>query len=512
MTGTSPQADTAPDDAANDLANDLVGSAKEKRAIIDIGSNTVRLVVYNGPPRAPVVILNEKISAKLGKDLGKTGLLSAKSMHTALSALARFAAMLKLLRIDDVDCVATAASRDAQNGPEFLAAVRNLGLSPRLLTGEEEAQASATGVMAAFPGARGTVGDLGGGSLELVAIDGDACRGGITLPYGTLRLADLRAAGPVRFAATVRDGLTQAGWSSGAGLPLYIVGGSWRALALQAMHEIGWPLDDPHDFELAPEDALRMCRQFEKGKLERPDPRISASRVGTVPDAAALLGQLVERIAPSRIVFSSWGLREGLLFARLDPAIRARDPMLAGVAAFAGAALVTPGHAEAVARWTTPACNDGPENGNLRLASTMLALAAMRTEPNMRAEQAMGWALRKRWVGLNARGRAMMAMTVFANSGLTEVPPALSRLASAQDLRDAVAWGLATRLCRRLTGCADQALSRTALRREGTELVLALDEPMQALYSNSVGKDLRQLAEWTGLEWKVKLVAEPARA
>jgi len=118
-------------------------AGSQKRAIIDIGSNTVRLVVYNGPPRAPVVILNEKISAKLGKDLGKDGLLSAKSMHTALSALTRFAAMLDLLGIDDVDCVATAASRDAKNGAEFLAAVRNLGLSPRLLTGEEEARASA---------------------------------------------------------------------------------------------------------------------------------------------------------------------------------------------------------------------------------------------------------------------------------------------------------------------------------------------------------------------------------
>ena len=484
-----------------------VDAGSQKRAIIDIGSNTVRLVVYNGPPRAPVVILNEKISAKLGKDLGKDGLLSAKSMNTALAALTRFAAMLDLLGIDDVDCVATAASRDAKNGAEFLAAVRNLGLSPRLLTGEEEARASATGVMAAFPGARGTVGDLGGGSLELVTIDGQTCQGGITLPYGTLRLADLRAGGPVRFAATVRDGLARAGWKGGAGLPLYIVGGSWRALALQAMHEIGWPLDDPHDFELAPDDALRMCRQFEKGKLERPDPRISASRVGTVPDAAALLGQLVERIAPSRVVFSSWGLREGLMFARLDAKTRAQDPMLAGVTAFARAALVVPEHAEAVARWTAAACHDAPGNGNLRLAATMLALAAMRTEPNMRAEQAMGWALRKRWIGLNARGRAMMAMTVFANSGLTEVPAALSRLASAEDLRDAITWGLATRLCRRLTGCADEALLRTALRRRGDELVLALEPSMQALYSNSAAKDLRHLAEWTGLTGKVAATA-----
>jgi exopolyphosphatase/guanosine-5'-triphosphate,3'-diphosphate pyrophosphatase len=485
--------------------------AAERRAIIDIGSNTVRLVVYNGPPRSPIVVLNEKVSAKLGKDMGKTGVISDKSMQTALAALARFAAMLKLLEVDDVDCVATAASRDATNGPQFLDAVRALGLSPRLLTGEQEARASATGVMAAFPGAVGTVADLGGGSLELVAIDHEGCRGGITLPYGTLRLGDLRAGGAGKFAATVRNGLEKAGWSGGPSngkdLPLYIVGGSWRALALQAMHEIDWPLDDPHDFELAPDEALRFCRQFEKGKLDRPDPRISSSRVASLPDAAALLGQLVERIAPSHVVFSSWGLREGLVFERLDPETKAQDPMIAGVAAFARNALVPPEHAAAVASWTSPICIDSPEDGNLRLASTMLALTAMRTEPNMRAEEAMAWALRKRWIGLNARGRAMMAMTVFANSGLTEVPAAFSRLASAQDLRDAIGWGLAIRLCRRLTGCAADALSQTAVRRERGAIVLELSEPLQALYSDSTGKDLRRLGDWLGLDWKVKTAA-----
>ncbi len=488
-----------------------------RRAIIDIGSNTVRLVVYNGPPRAPVVVLNEKISAKLGKDMGKTGLISDKSMQTALAALARFAAMLKLLDVDDIDCVATAASRDAANGPQFLEAVRKLGLSPRLLTGEQEARASATGVMAAFPGAVGTVADLGGGSLELVAIDGEGCRGGITLPYGTLRLADLRSGGGNKFATTVRTGLAKAGWpagpgsgsdpGSGKGLPLYIVGGSWRALALQAMHEIDWPLDDPHDFELAPEDALRFCRQFEKGKLDRPDPRISASRLASLPDAAALLGQLVERIGPSRIVFSSWGLREGLVFERLDEETKAQDPMLAGVAAFAANAQVPPEHAAAVAEWITPVCVDSLQDGNLRLAATMLALTAMRTEPNMRAEEAMAWALRKRWVGLNARGRAMMAMTVFANSGLTEVPAAFSRLASAQDLRDAIGWGFAIRLCRRLTGCAAQALEQTGVSRSAGQIVLELGAPVQALYSDSTAKDLRRLGDWLGLEWKVRQAA-----
>lgn len=480
----------------------------DKRAIIDIGSNTVRLVVYNGPPRAPIVILNEKVSARLGRDIAKTNRLSEKAMNAALSALGRFATMLHLQGVSSVECVATAAARDADNGPQFLEAVRALGLNPRLLTGEEEARTSATGVIAAFPGAQGTVGDLGGGSLELVAVDGVVLPGGITMPFGTLRLADLRAAGPARFALTVKTGLDKSGWKNGKGKPLFIVGGSWRALALQAMRDLDWPLDDPHGFELSPDTALEICRALEKGKLDNPDPRISASRLASLPDAAALLGQLVERIEPSQIVFSSWGLREGLLFGQLDPETRAQDPMLSGVTAFARTALVTAHHAEAVAAWTQPACADHSGDGNLRLAATMLALAAMRSEPNMRAEQAMGWALRKRWVGLDARGRAMMGMTVFANSGQIAVPPELARLADESDLSHAIGWGLSIRLCRRLTACADSALEQTRLSVEDGQLVLSIDEPMQALYSNGIGKDLRQLADWLGLGWMVKIVAK----
>jgi exopolyphosphatase / guanosine-5'-triphosphate,3'-diphosphate pyrophosphatase len=482
----------------------LSGSRAIKRAIIDIGSNTVRLVIYNGPPRAPIVILNEKVSAKLGRELSETGRLADKAVETALAALARFAKMLTLSGVSSVECVATAAARDAANGPEFLDAVRSLGLEPRVLSGEQEAKASATSVLAAFPGATGTVGDLGGGSLELVGIDGKALAGGITLPYGTLRLPALRASGGERFATAVRQGLLDKGWKSGKGQPLYIVGGSWRALALQAMRRIDWPLDDPHGFEISAEEVLRTCRVLEKGKVDDPDPRISSSRLATLPDAAALLGQLVERIQPSSIVFSSWGLREGLLFAQLDPETRALDPMLAGVEAFVAGSLVESGHARKVAAWVAPLFDLAGQEA-LHLGATMLALSAMRSEPNMRTEQAMGWALRKRWVGLDARGRAVMAMTVLANSGITEVPPEFGRLATRDDLNQAIGWGLALRLCRRLTACTDEALAQTALRREGGRIVLTLEPAMEALYANAMAKDMRKLGEWLGLEWDVKV-------
>jgi exopolyphosphatase / guanosine-5'-triphosphate,3'-diphosphate pyrophosphatase len=480
----------------------------DQKAIIDIGSNSVRLVVYNGPPRAPVVLLNEKVTPRLGLDVAANGKLSQESMDFTLSALSRHALLLRMREVEDVQTVATAAVRDAGNREEFLEDVAALGLSPRVLSGEEEALASAMGVIAAFPGARGIVGDLGGGSLELVSIDGEACGGAITLPFGTLRLPALREGGRKHFAATVKRSLKKAGWKAGKGEPFYIVGGSLRALALHAMHETSWPLDDPHDFELSPDEAVRICTALAGGEVGETDPRISSSRRATLPDAAALLAELVLQIRPSRIVFSSWGLREGLLYSRLDKETRAQDPMLAGVATFAADARVSFLLAERVTKWTAAIDpGDDDRNGNLRLAGTLLALASLRSEPNLRADQAIDWALRKRWIGLDARGRAMLAMTVFAHTGHTEVPQSLAPLASGEDFRLAIAWGLAVRLCRKVTALTDEALQRTRLTRKNDRLAVEFERQVQALANNSVAKSLRLLADWLGLESSLEFPA-----
>ncbi|MCB2059595.1 MAG: Ppx/GppA family phosphatase [Novosphingobium sp.] len=484
----------------------------DQRAIIDIGSNTVRLVVYNGPARAPAVLLNEKVTAKLGRDVVKTGLLSEKAMGLALSALARFAVLLRQMGVSDVDVVATAAARDAQNGPEFLDEVAKLGFAPRLLSGEEEARTSALGVIAAFPGACGVAGDLGGGSLELTAIGSGECGRGITLPFGTLRLPDLRAEGEATLSSQVRKALRSAKWEDGRGETFFLVGGSWRALSRYAMYQLGWPLDDPHGFEIAPDEAIKLCRKAAQGKFDANMPRISSSRLATLPDAAALLGQLVRVIEPSRLVFSSWGLREGLLYSKLDKATRAQDPMLAGVTAFSEGLGVSPSTATMVAGWTAGANPTGfSGDGKLRLAATMLALAAMQSEPNLRAEQAMSWALRKRWIGLDARGRARMAMTVLANSGRIAIPEEFAPLASEEELKQAIGWGLAIRLCRKLTGSAPHAISGTSLVRDDERLLLVVREPFHALFTDSVGKDLRWLAEWLEVDPSVEFSRESVR-
>ena len=220
------------------------------RAVIDIGSNTVRLVVYGGPPRAPVVLLNEKVTAKLGKGVAEDGKLSGKAMTNVLAALARYKAIIDLAGVGSVDVVATAAVRDATNGAKFLDRVTALGFAPRLLSGVEEAETSATGVIGAFPDASGIVGDLGGGSLELVDVADGGTSHGISMPLGSLRLSALRTGGDRTFARKVGAMLAKADWAAEPGVTLYLVGGSMRAFARAAMVRMNWPLEDTHGFTL----------------------------------------------------------------------------------------------------------------------------------------------------------------------------------------------------------------------------------------------------------------------
>lgn len=482
---------------------DLHADSADQRAIIDIGSNTVRLVIYGGPPRAPSVLFNEKVTARLGKGVAENGKLSAKGMGNALSVLGRFALLLRLRGVAQVDTVATAAVRDAANGGEFLEKVAALGLSPRLLSGEQEAVASARGVLSAFPGACGLVGDLGGGSLELIDIADNTCTHGVSLPLGTLRLPALRAEGEDKFARRVAKMLRGAEWAAHPGQTLYLVGGSLRALARFAMVEQNWPIDDPHAYTMSGDEALAMTRRLadlvRAGGAVAPIAGVSASRLASLPEAGALLGVLVRELQPARVVFSGWGLREGLLAAGMDAQTAAIDPLLAGIAAFAEAqhaGLAKAG--ETVADWTAAVAGEAPE-GHVRLAATMLALASLTAEPNLRAEQSVQWALRKRWLGVDDKGRAMMAMAVLANSGRVTIPADLERLAPAGALQQAVGWGLGMRLARRFSGGSAEALKGSRLRVEGDALVLELEQALAALYTDAVAKDLRVLAEALGL-------------
>ena len=478
------------------------------RAVVDIGSNTVRLVLFTGSKRCPEQWLNEKVSARLGSELSETGRMGQENIDLALAELRRFVRLLEDLEIADVTTVATAAPREAENGPEFLAEVRELGLDPHVLTGEEEGRASAHGVRSAFPDADGIVADLGGGSLELVRVADGKAGDGTSLPLGTLRLANLReASGDLKSA--LRDQLADAGFAGQEHETLYLVGGTWRAMAHYALDTFDFPLTDPHGIALPADEARKLAK-----KVSRMDPdelsklsAVTSTRAEAMPDAAILLRCLLKALGPKRLVFSSWGLREGLLYERLSRADKVQDPLISSADRYAARRGVGASKAALIASWTADAVGHFariPGGERLRLAASMLALATSRLEPNLRARHAYDWAIDKRWIGLTAQGRAHLAAALLASCGESGWPDQLDALAPENELKEAFAWGLAIRLCRKVGAGTRQSLLGSKLLCDEECVTLRFDRSHAVLATAQVEKELKSLAQWLGRDWRIE--------
>src|SRR6204780_280422 len=231
-------------------------------AVVDIGSNSVRLVVYEGLPRSPTELFNEKALCGLGREVQTTHLLAADAVQHALATLKRFRALCDRMGVKRTLAVATAACRDAKNGRAFISfAERILKTEIDVLSGSREAEMTALGVISGVHRADGVVGDLGGGSLELVDIRGTRARHGLTRPLGGLALADISAKSLKKAEKFVKKTLT--------GLPMlkacenrsfYAVGGTWRSLARLHMWKTGYPLHVMHGYAIHADEALEFAR------------------------------------------------------------------------------------------------------------------------------------------------------------------------------------------------------------------------------------------------------------
>ncbi len=496
-----------------------VGHLAPRIAIIDIGSNSIRLVVYQGLSRTPAVLFNEKVMAGLGRGLANGGLLSEESMTIALTALRRFSLLCESMGVDSLRAVATAAVREAANGPGFVAAIRaEAGLEVEVIDGETEARGAAMGVIAGIPEADGIVGDLGGGSLELVRISGGEAHERLSLPLGALRLDALRKKSRRALAAEIDDALDRVAWAAlGQGKPFYAVGGSWRALAQLHMHLTDWPLPVIHHHIMPPDAPDRLVRTLARISLKslKDVPAISASRVPQLPGAAALLRDVTRRLGSAAIITSAYGLREGLLYQALAPHARAQDPLLAAardtaerMGRFSDGTDAEVG--EALLAFTDPLFGpEPPALRRIRHAACYLADTAWRAHPDMRAEQGLDTALHGTWVGIDAGGRAMLAAALWVvNGGAWPAPAAarLEQLATPANLEIARRWGLALRLGQRLGGGAALPLGRAHLARVADTLVLSLARDAAALYGEPVERRHRYLAQALQLEPKLRLL------
>ncbi|MDF7777171.1 Ppx/GppA family phosphatase, partial [Sphingomonas sp. AOB5] len=379
-------------------------------AIIDIGSNSIRLVVYQGTARLPAILFNEKVMAGLGRSLNETGAIDASALAMARGALARFAALAREMQVAELRVVATAAVRDASNGREIIDAANQMGLEVELLSGEEEAMASGLGVLSGIPDADGIVGDLGGGSLELVRVVAGTVTDRVSFPLGVLRLAAIRAKPQGTLDRRVGKLIAEAGWKGrGKDLPFYLVGGSWRALARLDMHLTDYPLPIIHQYPIAAEQVTRLGRTIShvaRGKL-RAIPNLSGGRVATLGDATALLASVLKHLGSEQTIVSAYGLREGLLFARLSEAQRREDPLIVAARDEGQRLGRFPEHGDLLNDWIEPLFEgEPPELERLRHTACLLADVGWRANPEFRAERGIEIALHGNWVGIDPAGRA----------------------------------------------------------------------------------------------------------
>lgn len=445
-------------------------------AVIDVGSNSVSLVIYRLDGRAIWTVYNEKALAGLGRDLPTTGRLSPEGVEVAMTAIRRFRALLDGWKAQEVTAAATAAVREAADGPAFLRRIREeTGLNVRILSGDEEARYAALGVVAGQPDADGVVGDLGGSSLELIrlggAVDGGADTGA-TLPLGPFALGAPRMLDHDRVHRLV-DAVVAPYAARFASREFHAVGGAWRNLALFQMELVDYPLHVAHQYEISRSDALSVARLISRqsrASLERMQ-GLSKKRIETLPYAAVVLEALIEQLGFERITVSAFGVREGLLLDAMPAELRDRDPLIEGCEALAAARGASSELGAALEAWLTPAFASlppvfGARDATLLAAACRLADLGARLHPDHRADLAFEQVLRAPIAGMSHPERAFLASVAFSRHTSAGAPPeaeAVSRVISSERRQRARALGAAVRLGCDLSGRNPRLLEKSGL-------------------------------------------------
>lgn len=481
-------------------------------AVIDVGSNSVRLVIYRMDGRALWTVFNEKALAGLGRDLPATGRLSQEGVETAMAALRRFRSLLDGWRAEDVTSAATAAVREAADGQAFLRRVKaETGLEVRVLSGEEEARYASLGVIAGHPDAQGVVGDLGGSSLELVRLNGAGRTDGITLPLGPFALGAPRALDIDKTRKIVDAALAPAA-ERFATKEFHAVGGAWRNLALLHMQLADYPLHVAHQYEMSRADAMQVTRFVErqsKSSLERIE-GVSKKRFDTLPYSALVLEALIEKLGVERVVISAYGVREGLLLESMPPEVRRQDPLIAGCEALTAIRGMNPELGGGLEAWLTPAFQKpkpvfGDREPILLAAACRLADLGARLHPDHRADIAFEQVLRAPIAGMNHPERAFLASVAFSRHSSSSTTPeadAVARILSSERRQRARALGAAIRLGCDLSGRNPRLLETSALTIKGDKLVLTAAAGWQDML---LGEQVAKRATTVAQTLKLKL-------
>ncbi|MGK2872338.1 MAG: Ppx/GppA phosphatase family protein [Alphaproteobacteria bacterium] len=483
-------------------AANQINSSGKRIGVIDTGSNSVRLVVYDGLRRTPIPLFNEKVFCGLGKSVAASGRIEGEAAESARATLRRFAMLLRSMNVGQIEAVATAASREAENGAEFIAELsREIGIDIRIISGAEEGRLAALGVLAGNPRARGLAGDMGGSSIELIAIGRGKHGRAETLPIGPLKV---KKATPDQLDSRIDEMFARHDWiREFCGETFYAVGGSWRALAQAHMEMINHPVHVIHEYAIAAPEAMRFTGEISRMTQAELDalPGLSRRRAETAAAAAAVLNRLLRRTQVRRVVFSAYGLREGLLFDHLPKSLQARDPLIAACEEKGARLGRFPEHADEITRWTSALFEAESESAQrLRHCASLLSDIGWRVHPDHRANHCLMEVVNSQFAGITHRGRAMLALAVYFRYRTEPAQGAIARLwaFAGEAAENARILGLALRLAHTISGGTGGILQNCSLQMRPGELCLLMPAEYKDLVGEVLIKRLRQLAQALG--------------
>lgn len=492
-------------------------------SVVDIGSNSIRLVVYEGISRSPTVLFNEKMLAGLGRGIANTGKLDPDAVTRSMEEFRRFRALSDQSGATDLYVLATAAAREAKNGPDFIKrASKVLDAKIKVLSGREEAFYSAQGIIAGFHKPDGIAGDLGGGSLELVDVKDTKIGDGITLPLGGLRLQDMSknsmsAAAKIAKAEIAKAKLLK----DGRGRVFYAVGGTWRNLARLHMNAIGYPLEVMHNYEMDPEASKEFLSQVARGEIDKIKgiESVSKARRSLLAYGAIVLQQIIISMKPSKIVISAVGVREGFLYSLLTPQEQAADPLISAAEELAKLRSRSVEHAHELVAWTGETfkalgIDETEDEARYRAAACLLADIGWRAHPEYRGSQSLNIIAHASFFGVDHPGRAYIALVnLYRHEGIFNedaVGAALRSLAPARYLERARLLAGLLRVVYMLSAAMPGVIPRLRWEQRGLDtLALVLPSDLAGLYGERPVGRLAHVARITGR--KLELAVEGAQ-
>ena len=497
------------------LFEDPSARALDRVGVVDVGSNSVRLVVFDGAARSPAYFYNEKIMAGLGQGLAETGRLNPEGKRRALAALRRFAMLAKGMKLPPLTCVATAAVREVSDGPEFQKIVeRETGLRLWVIDGREEARLSAQGVLLGWPEAEGLVCDIGGNSMELAEVSGGKVGRRVSSALGPFRLQQVTGGGKgiQRYIEATMETLAE---TVGRGHErIYLVGGSWRAFARLDMARRNYPLTVLHEYRMGPQSVLQTAHWIAESDIAalKAKTGTSEARLELVPLAARVLRQLVLTFRPKEIDVSSYGIREGLLYEQMPERLRMRDPLIEACRHAERTMARMPGFGKKLYQFILPIFVDLPESRQRVIkAACLLHDTTWRAHPDYRAEACFDNATRANLGGLSHRERVYLGLALlhrYKNSRSGSRMEPLFTLLDARQLREAEVLGKAMRFGAMFAVRSPEDAGELLWRPKKKVLELRLRAGLQALFGEVAEARFKSLCDALGATARVTVVAD----